>query len=182
MAYELSDKKENEGNIRKRIIPTSHSRLRSTTRDSTRLLFLCHINDLPDAVKSSERLFADDCLLYREINSRNDHNKLQKDLEILGKWAENWGMRFNATKCYIMSIKKKTHKCYQLGGHILEQVDSNPYLELQISEDLEWSTHISKITKKANTTIGFLRRNLQHCLKECRKNAYISLVTFVDLF
>ena len=27
---------ENEGNIRRRIIPTSHSRLRSTTRDSTR--------------------------------------------------------------------------------------------------------------------------------------------------
>ena len=29
------------------------------------LLFLCHMNDLPDAVKSSVRLFADDCLLYR---------------------------------------------------------------------------------------------------------------------
>jgi hypothetical protein len=88
-------------------------------------------------------------------------------------------MRFNATKCYIMSIKKKTHTFYQLGGHILEQVDSNPYLGLQISEDLKWSTHISNITKKANSTIGFLRRNLQHCPKECRKNAYISLVRSV---
>ena len=29
------------------------------------LLFLCHINDLPDAVKSAVRLFADDCLLDR---------------------------------------------------------------------------------------------------------------------
>eukprot|EP00745_Piridium_sociabile_P024156 TRINITY_DN38010_c0_g1_i17.p2 TRINITY_DN38010_c0_g1~~TRINITY_DN38010_c0_g1_i17.p2 ORF type:complete len:128 (+),score=25.27 TRINITY_DN38010_c0_g1_i17:1030-1413(+) len=29
------------------------------------LLFLCHINDLPDTVKSTVRLFADDCLLYR---------------------------------------------------------------------------------------------------------------------
>ena len=141
--------------------------------------FLCHINHLPDAVKSSVKLFADDCLLYREINSQNDHNKLQKDLENLKKWAENWGMQFNATKCYIMSIKKKTHKFYQLGGHILEQVDSNPYLGLQISEDLKWSTHISNITKKANSTIGFLRRNLQHCPKECRKNAYISLVRSV---
>ena len=83
------------------------------------ILFLCHINDLPDAVKSSVRLFADDCLLYREINSQNDHNKLQKDLENLEEWAENWGMRFNATKCYFMSIKKKTHTFYQLGGHIL---------------------------------------------------------------
>jgi hypothetical protein len=33
------------------------------------ILFLCHIYDLPNAVKSSVRLFADDCLLYREINS-----------------------------------------------------------------------------------------------------------------
>ena len=114
------------------------------------ILFLCHINDIPDAVKSSVRLLADDCLLYREINSQNDHNKLQKDLENLAKWAKNWGMKFNATKCYIMSIKKKTHTFYQLGGHILEQVDSNPYLGLQISEDLKWSTHISNITKKAN--------------------------------
>ena len=44
------------------------------------ILFLCHINDLLDAVKSSVRLFADDCL-YREINSQNDHildSKYQK--------------------------------------------------------------------------------------------------------
>ena len=37
------------------------------------LLFLCHINDLPDIVKSQVRLFADDCLLYRTINSFQDH-------------------------------------------------------------------------------------------------------------
>eukprot|EP00745_Piridium_sociabile_P024152 TRINITY_DN38010_c0_g1_i15.p2 TRINITY_DN38010_c0_g1~~TRINITY_DN38010_c0_g1_i15.p2 ORF type:complete len:168 (+),score=30.61 TRINITY_DN38010_c0_g1_i15:1033-1536(+) len=33
------------------------------------LLFLCHINDLPDTVKSTVRLFADDCLLYTEIRT-----------------------------------------------------------------------------------------------------------------
>jgi hypothetical protein len=62
---------------------------------------------------------------------------------------------------------------------ILEQVDSNPYIGLQIPEDLKWSTHISNITKKANITIGFFRGNLQHCPKECRKNAYNSLVRSV---
>ena len=30
------------------------------------ILFLCHINDLPNSVKSSVRLFPDDCLLYRD--------------------------------------------------------------------------------------------------------------------
>ena len=166
MAYKLSDKKENEGNIRRRIIPTSHSRLRSTTRDSTwpHTIFLSHKRPTRCSQIISKTL------------CQNDHNKLQR-LENLKKQAENWGMKFNATKCYIMSIKKKTHTFYQLGGHILEQVDSNPYLGLQVSEDLKQSTHISNITKKANST-----RNLQHCPKECRKNAYISLVTFVDLF
>ena len=36
------------------------------------LLFLCHINDLPLSVDSKIRLFADDCLIYREINSIED--------------------------------------------------------------------------------------------------------------
>ena len=36
-------------------------------------LFLCHINDLPSSVSSQVRLFADDCLLYREINTFKDH-------------------------------------------------------------------------------------------------------------
>ena len=37
------------------------------------LMFLCHINDLPDCVKSQVRLFADDCLIYRQIKTQKDH-------------------------------------------------------------------------------------------------------------
>jgi hypothetical protein len=66
---------------------------------------------------------------------------------------ENWGMRFNATKCYIMSIKKKTHTFYQLGGHILEQVDSNPYLGLQISEDLTSSSSLRRCCFRLSSSV-----------------------------
>ena len=67
------------------------------------LLFLCHINDLPLSVDSKIRLFADDCLIYREINSIEDKVQLQKDLDSLQDWPENWGMCFNAQKWYILS-------------------------------------------------------------------------------
>ena len=36
------------------------------------LLFLCHINDIPDCVSSYVRLFADECLLFRTLKSQED--------------------------------------------------------------------------------------------------------------
>jgi len=111
------------------------------------LLCLCHINDLPDSVKSSFRLFADDCLLYRTIRSRQDHEILQ-DLNNLETWANTWGMRFNAKKCYILTMNKKYSKVYQFENQILQQVQENPYLGVTISEEY-WGSHINKITKKS---------------------------------
>ena len=72
------------------------------------LLFLCHIHDLPDAVKSTVQLFADDCLLYPQVKSTEDHISLQQDLQSLETWAKTWGIRFNAKKSYIMSINSKS--------------------------------------------------------------------------
>ena len=98
------------------------------------LLFLCHMNDLPDRVKSTVRMFADDCLIYRKIKSRADHIQLQHDLlalPCLQEWVDSWGMRFNAKKCYILRICRPcVHKqfTYQLMGQALRHVDKNPYL------------------------------------------------------
>jgi hypothetical protein len=140
------------------------------------LLFLCHINDLPKSVKSQVRLFADDCLLYRQIRKRDDHVTLQKDLDNLEQWAHNWGMKFNASKCYILSIQQKSSQFYQLSGQILQQVQSNPYLGVVFNENLKWSEHIAEVAKKANSILGLLRRNLRFCPQNCRRTAYISLV------
>ena len=46
------------------------------------LLFLIYINDLPDSVShSTTRLFADDCLMYRNIRSARDAELLQQDMD-----------------------------------------------------------------------------------------------------
>ena len=142
------------------------------------LLFLCHINDLPEAVKSQVRLFADDCLIYREIKTYDDHHTLQADLKCLEEWAEKWGMSFNATKCYTMTLGtgKLSSKFYLLNKTILKTVPTNPYLGILFTDNLTWSNDISKSTKKANSSLGFLRRNLTHCPKNCKRNAYLALV------
>ena len=95
-----------------------------------------------------------------------------------------WGMSFNPTKCYVMRVgrgKKLSHRMYTLGDHPLEEVQNNPYLGVILNQDLKWSPHIDKITKKSSNALSFLRRNLKNCpttlvLKE---TAYKALVRSV---
>ena len=137
---------------------------------------------MPLSVSSQVRLFADDCLLYREINSHSDHIALQEDLKSLECWAKQWGMKFNATKCYLMSIhrsKTPSTYLYSLNNHILQQVQDNPYLGAQISENLKWTTHINKVCNRANSILGFIRRNLKHSDRNFKETAYVSLVRSV---
>ena len=42
------------------------------------LLFLTYINDLPNNIHSSIRLFADDCVLYRDITNEIDSQNCNK--------------------------------------------------------------------------------------------------------
>ena len=55
-------------------------------------------NDLPDNIRSSVRLFPDDCVLYRNIYSIQDCLPLQEDLTSLGQWEARWQMKFNVAK------------------------------------------------------------------------------------
>ena len=50
-------------------------------------LFLIYINDIADNITSNIRLFADDCVLTRTINSTSDNITLQEDLNKLVHWS-----------------------------------------------------------------------------------------------
>ena len=45
------------------------------------LLFSLHINDITADIESEIRLFADDCVYYREIKDKEDTLKLQRDID-----------------------------------------------------------------------------------------------------
>ena len=53
------------------------------------LLFSMYINDIMVGIESEIRLFADDCICYRQIDSTGDTSKLQKDIDQLGKGPGN---------------------------------------------------------------------------------------------
>ena len=143
------------------------------------LLFLLHINDLPSVVSSKVRLFADDCLIYRNIKNKEDQIAMQKDLNLLENWGNTWGMRFNAAKCNIMRVSQTRDPKlfdYSLTEQELEEVMDAKYLGVTLSNDLEWSKHIATMTNKANSKLSFLRRNLKGCPEKLKQTAYFSLI------
>ena len=144
------------------------------------LLFSLYINDISSDIESEIRLFADDCVCYREIKDEKDTMKLQRDIDRLGSWARKWGMRFQPVKCKMMQLTrkriKKIHALYTLEGTNLENVESIKYLGVTITSDLRWNTHVSNVCTKANRTLGFRRRNLYSCPQEVKEAAYKGLV------
>ena len=59
------------------------------------VLFTIYINDLPDLVHNTTKLFADDAKIYSVVNNANDQDDLQNDLKQLDKWSRHWLLKFN---------------------------------------------------------------------------------------
>ena len=52
------------------------------------LLFSLYINDISSDIESEVRLFADDCVCYREIKDEEDTIKPKRDIDRLGSGYE----------------------------------------------------------------------------------------------
>ena len=75
------------------------------------LMFLFYINDIVDDIKySSVRLFADEFLLYRVVDSLEDERKLQRDLFEPEQWTNKWELNFNIQKCHQLFVRRKAMK------------------------------------------------------------------------
>ena len=123
------------------------------------VLFLIFINDLPENIRSSVRLFADDCVLYRNIESPTDCQILQDDLNRLAQWEADWQMKFNVAKCHSMRVTrhppdKHIQFEYTLHQQRLEQVLDSPPNTLELLSQMTWIG--------VNTSLKFHLRQLRH--------------------
>ena len=72
------------------------------------LMFLLYVNDITTDISSCIRLFADDCVLYRIVQSEQDHHYLQQDLSCIIHWTNQWQMKLNIDKCVILACSRST--------------------------------------------------------------------------
>ena len=83
-------------------------------------LFLVYVNDVPNVVTSSIKMFANDTKIL-------DTSALQSDLDCPENWTRSWQVKFNPQKCEVMGITHKQEKSkhpYYLWSSELKSVNS----------------------------------------------------------
>lgn len=126
------------------------------------LLFLLYINDISEGVSSCMRMFADDCIIYREITAENDVLQIQSDLDKIQAWCEKWEMKLNLDKTVCMKFTRKKitrHLSYTIKNATLSPVTEYKYLGVYFTPSLCWHRQVDYTVAKASRALGFLRRN-----------------------
>ena len=90
------------------------------------------------------RLFADDCVVYRQIDSTEDHLLviLQEVLQKKVPCSNTWQMEFNIDKCAIMNfgtLRNKSKFDYKMKNQSLQVVKRLPYLVVELSDNMTYN-------------------------------------------
>lgn len=145
------------------------------------LLFIIFINDITEILPESVsiRLFADDCIIFKEINSINDHEVLQESLLKIDQWCGDSKMQLNASKSVLLRISRKQQPSvfeYRLNQSVIPQVTQYRYLGVTLTNDLTWTAHITDISSSAFRKLCVLRRKIKDTPSNIKLLAYLALV------
>jgi len=112
------------------------------------LLFLIYINDMVDNITCPLKLFADDTLLYVTADdSQAATSDLNRNLEKLQEWSNQWLVNFNANKTKTMILSKKQQSDLSSFPVVfntvhLDTVANHRHLGVIMNAKLQWTPHI----------------------------------------
>ena len=90
------------------------------------------------------KLFADDVKVYIEIDEPSDGVCLQKALDIIASWADEWQLPVSVSKCSILTVGRVYNRIhYHLNSTELPQSNICRDLGVTITSDLK---HIKEPT------------------------------------
>lgn len=139
------------------------------------VLFILYTADLPSSIRSTCLFYADDAKIYScpQLNP----GVLQRDLDLLGEWCDDWLLPLNLEKCCVMHIGHgNSDITYRLGGRVIQTVTRHSDLGLLVADDLTWTDHIASLSAKARKVTWLLQKNFNRCDIKTAKLLYETYV------
>ena len=146
------------------------------------LLFLIYINDIPHALNSNPRLFADDtCLNINAVTPAMLSEKMNLELTTVHKWTTANKITVNPQKSHCLIIPpKKNHRISNISIHFNDSVikinDTVKYLGITIDNKLNFEEHINALATKISRSLGVLCKLCHILPKSALRNLYHSMI------
>ena len=146
------------------------------------LMYIIFMNSLSKISLSPSTkivLYADDILLYRPINSVEDSNLLQSNVNSILEWVSSHGLVPNHAKTKLLNVTRSRHP---ISTNLkIDRVNIPPspcmkYLGVTLSAKFMWSDHVSAICKSSKRQIGLIHRQLHQAPSEMRRRIVNSTI------
>ena len=94
-------------------------------------------------------MFADDTKCFRSIQSFQDGETLQSDMNNITRWCHDWQMELNKSKCTVLHIKRSREPIitqYSVHNSPVKQTTSQKDLGMFITSDLKWNKQVQEVS------------------------------------
>ena len=132
------------------------------------ILFLILINDIDKDVSSKVSLFADDTRVMGPINTEQDVEDLQADLNRIYDWQQQNNMLFNGKKFELLrygsneEIKASTNYLTPEYEDLIEVKENLRDLGITMSDDATFTNHINEVCSKVKQKCGWILRTFSN--------------------
>ena len=147
------------------------------------LLFLLYINDLPTALQTTPRLFADDTALLISNSSFSKMESLAaSELSRVSRWMASNGLTLHPNKTFALNVPPFSRKpcpfdlSLTLNMVNIEIPKVTKYLEILIDDNLSFKSHIHYLESKLSRSVGVISRLRYFLPSSTLINLYYSLI------
>ena len=140
-------------------------------------LFVLYVNDLPCKISNGIQIYADDTKIYGEVTTSTQRDSMQEDLNKAASWAKSWQLTFNSAKTKVMHIGKgNTKSSYCINNQIIQETVAEKDLGVMVDDELTFHTHIDTAVKRANQTLGLIKRTFTRISRDTLPILFTTIV------
>ena len=126
------------------------------------ILWLLYVNDIVNEIESQILLFADNtCCFVSGRDPAETCQILNRDLDRLNLWAQQWKVIFNPSKSKDIIFSEKKYLFNSppliLDGAFVERVHEHKHLGIYLNTSLSWARQIHETCLRANRKLAVLQ-------------------------